>query len=367
MVREGGRLFLFYSANWWESDRYATGYATCSGPLGPCTKQTTDGPWFHSIFALAGPGGAEFFRDTKGHLWMAYHAWQAGKVGYGVGGARKLWTTPVVIDGAGRPALAKRPEGRGVAMLPNGYGGVALNSWGEVRSFGFVEPARASAYWPNRDLARAIAVLPDGKGGYVLDGYGGIHPFAIGNAPMPPAARQVSGRWPGWDIARGFALLPDGSGGYVLDGWGGLHPFALGNHVAPRPARGAAYWKGWDIARGVVLTADGSGGYVLDGWGGLHAFAVGTAAMPRAVRENQYFKGTDLMRGVVLVPGGGGYVLDAWGSVWPFRTGPSVKPPPARGNPTWAWSDAARGISLRGDGKAGAVIDVTGAAAIFSF
>lgn len=87
---ESGRLILFYSAGWWESDGYGVGYATAEHPLGPWTKQTTTGPWLASSRAAAGPGGQEAFRGTDGAWYLAYHAWDHGRVGYGRGGARSL-------------------------------------------------------------------------------------------------------------------------------------------------------------------------------------------------------------------------------------------------------------------------------------
>ncbi len=90
MIARGGRLHLFYSAGWWESTSYAVGWATCAGPLGPCTKHTTSGPLFGSKGSAVGPGGQHPFVDDEGRTWMAYHAWTAPLVGYGAGGARTL-------------------------------------------------------------------------------------------------------------------------------------------------------------------------------------------------------------------------------------------------------------------------------------
>ena len=44
LVRVDRRYILLYSGGWWESDRYATGYATGDTPLGPCTKLTSEQP-----------------------------------------------------------------------------------------------------------------------------------------------------------------------------------------------------------------------------------------------------------------------------------------------------------------------------------
>jgi beta-xylosidase len=94
LVLVDGTYYLFYSANWWNSEWYGIGYATASNVLGPYTKVTTDGPWFASDAGVAGPGGQEWFTDASGQLCMAYHGWQPGRVGY-PGGARSLRLTKV--------------------------------------------------------------------------------------------------------------------------------------------------------------------------------------------------------------------------------------------------------------------------------
>ncbi len=104
IVKAGGAYYLFYSANWWESPNYAVGYATASSPLGPYRKRTRRGPWFVSGAAAAGPGGQEFFTDTGGQLWMAYHAWTPSAVGYQLGGARSLRMAKVGLAGR-RPVV----------------------------------------------------------------------------------------------------------------------------------------------------------------------------------------------------------------------------------------------------------------------
>jgi beta-xylosidase len=100
MLREEGRYYLFYSANDYESDRYSVGYATCAGPVGPCTKSPGDGPWLRSHGAERGPGGEEFF-TRGGETWMAYHGWTGPKTTYAAGGARSLRLARVVFDGDG--------------------------------------------------------------------------------------------------------------------------------------------------------------------------------------------------------------------------------------------------------------------------
>jgi beta-xylosidase len=103
MVLANGTYYLFYSANWWNTERYAIGYATASNVLGPYTKVTTGGPWFASDANVTGPGGQEWFTDSSGQLRMAYHGWQPGRAGY-PDGARSLRLASVsFIDGTPIP------------------------------------------------------------------------------------------------------------------------------------------------------------------------------------------------------------------------------------------------------------------------
>jgi hypothetical protein len=80
MVRAGGKLLLFYSGGRWQDDSYGINWAHCHGLGGPCTKNL--GPWVRTSGNVVGPGGQDFFRTSNGVLWMSYHAWEAGKVGY---------------------------------------------------------------------------------------------------------------------------------------------------------------------------------------------------------------------------------------------------------------------------------------------
>jgi hypothetical protein len=99
MALVGGRWVLLYAGNRWETADYATGQATCAGPLGPCRK-LADPVVLRSGAGLAGPGGAELFRDAGGGLHVAFHAWSAGAVGSGH--SRRLYVRPVAVDRDGR-------------------------------------------------------------------------------------------------------------------------------------------------------------------------------------------------------------------------------------------------------------------------
>ena len=85
MVENGGIWHLFYGAHRWDTEHYATGYARCSSPVGPCVKE--DSPLLASEYAaagtLAGPCAMEVIDlpDSNQDL-VVYHGWTDGRVGY---------------------------------------------------------------------------------------------------------------------------------------------------------------------------------------------------------------------------------------------------------------------------------------------
>lgn len=81
MVETGGRYLLFYSGSYWGSADYGVGFATCSGPLGPCTDASAQ-PILASGSGVAGPGGESVFTDGSGSTWIAFDGWMPGQVGY---------------------------------------------------------------------------------------------------------------------------------------------------------------------------------------------------------------------------------------------------------------------------------------------
>ncbi|HVM64858.1 MAG TPA: glycoside hydrolase family 43 protein [Acidimicrobiales bacterium] len=89
MVAARGSYYLFYGASDWASTSAGIGYATCSGPLGPCRDRATWGPWLGSRGSALGPSGPDVFTDASGATRLAYHAWN-GCVGY-PSCARALW------------------------------------------------------------------------------------------------------------------------------------------------------------------------------------------------------------------------------------------------------------------------------------
>nr|WP_296069253.1 glycoside hydrolase family 43 protein [uncultured Actinoplanes sp.] len=102
MVEHDGRLYLFYSANAFDSDAYAMGYAVCESPLGPCRK-AAENPILRSTAAADGPGHSFLVTLPSGATWLLYHAWPPGAVG-SVTPGRQLWLDRVDwVDG--RPVV----------------------------------------------------------------------------------------------------------------------------------------------------------------------------------------------------------------------------------------------------------------------
>ena len=104
MVRAPTGYQMFYSAAYYGWDpnerlsRYATGYATCTGPLGPCA----DAPENPILFSfknrdagcLSGPGHPAIFQSAGRH-YIAFHAWSASKACRKAEDERHLYIAPL--------------------------------------------------------------------------------------------------------------------------------------------------------------------------------------------------------------------------------------------------------------------------------
>lgn len=81
MVAWEGSYLLFYSANQWDSIHYATGWARCETPAGPCIEPVTE-PLLVSNAERNGPGGPAPFVDLDGALRLGYHGWNPPYTSY---------------------------------------------------------------------------------------------------------------------------------------------------------------------------------------------------------------------------------------------------------------------------------------------
>ncbi|MCO8126875.1 glycoside hydrolase family 43 protein [Acidimicrobiia bacterium EGI L10123] len=71
LIEADGRLWLFYSGNWFNQPAYGIGVAACDTPAGPCTKPF-DGPWLSSNAQGEGPGEGSLFLDRDGRWRLVY-------------------------------------------------------------------------------------------------------------------------------------------------------------------------------------------------------------------------------------------------------------------------------------------------------
>ena len=106
MIRHGTDHVLFYSANAFDSDRYAVGYAVCRSAGGPCTDAAQ--PILRSNGSAAGPGHCFVVTDRGGQSWLLYHAWKPEAIGSTDPG-RELWLDR--LDWVGGRPVVRGPTG----------------------------------------------------------------------------------------------------------------------------------------------------------------------------------------------------------------------------------------------------------------
>lgn len=105
MVRSPAGYALFFSGGFfgWNPEEggqspYAMGYASCTGPLGPC-KAAADNPLLHSFRdreagCLSGPGHQSIF-TYGGKTFLSFHAWAATPSCQKADDARYLYIAPL--------------------------------------------------------------------------------------------------------------------------------------------------------------------------------------------------------------------------------------------------------------------------------
>jgi beta-xylosidase len=104
LILSNGTYFLFYSANGYDTEFYAVGYATSKKVLGPYVDARENpilaSAWGRPVTSRArGPGHQSVVVAPGGQLWMAYHAWDQDAVGYGNFGSRTVWIDKLRIEG----------------------------------------------------------------------------------------------------------------------------------------------------------------------------------------------------------------------------------------------------------------------------
>jgi hypothetical protein len=139
MTKVNGRYVLLYSGNEYSSTSYATGFALCTTPTGPCTKSSTN-PILRSAAGAYGPGGADGIVDARGRFVAAYHAWTGASGSRGTGSRRQH-----VMELSPDPAAGTRVVRR---YLDNGAGADNLWSHSRTGSYTSTSPSVGGSYIP---------------------------------------------------------------------------------------------------------------------------------------------------------------------------------------------------------------------------
>lgn len=121
-----GEWLLTWSANLWETQRYATGLAVCAGPLGPCERVSREEPWVGTTARFGGAGGLSFVTTTGGpgegdQLFAVLHAYSGA--GEAPAAPRVTWVFRVEADAG----TGSGPRYRLVDAVGNHSGPVAVN------------------------------------------------------------------------------------------------------------------------------------------------------------------------------------------------------------------------------------------------
>jgi hypothetical protein len=290
--------YLFFSGNNVNSTAYAIGWASCSGPAGPCRDQTTlSGPILDTGPGLSGPGGPSVFPLPSGQAVLAVAGWQGQTIGYDNCGIRPLYEADLTFATSGSPPapILTDPNPGVTAAVgptcpapppkpPQGYWQVASD--GGVFTFGAAQFYGSTGAIKLNKPVVGMAATPDGKGYWLVASDGGI--FAYGDAQFYGSTGSMVLNKP----IIGMIPTLDGGGYWLFASDGGVFAFgnapfygSTGGNAPPYPITAAAssYLAGgyWMVdANGQVFNfgdapAEGSpssapGGYTISGIAPTH-------------------------------------------------------------------------------------------------
>jgi hypothetical protein len=210
MAFVNGGYYLFYSSNAFNSAFDAIGYATCTGPIGPCQDSLLN-PVLESSAGMSGPGGPALFDDLSGNLLMAFDAWP-GAVGYANGGYRALYMASVTFGSSGQPIFTPDdPSGVSVPVRRI-YGQDAIGT----------AIAVSQAQFPTAGSARAVVLA---RSDFFSDALaGGPLAAAVGGPLLITPGAPLSATLDPRVVTEIERVLPSGGTVYVLGGDLALSP-----------------------------------------------------------------------------------------------------------------------------------------------
>jgi hypothetical protein len=281
-----GTYDLFYSGGDVYSSGYAVGWASCSGPAGPCTDQTTAVPLLSTGPGMSGPGGPDIFTLPGGQTALAYAAWRGTTIGYMSGGIRPMYMTDVSFGGGGRPSVNDPTRGPPpVCPVPSaGYWQVASD--GGVFTFGCAQFYGSTGAIRLNQPVVGMAVTADSHGYWLVARDGGV--FAFGDAGFYGSTGAITLNKP----IIGMIPTADSRGYFLIASDGGVFAFgdarfygSLGGDPPPYPITAAApgfqdsgYWV--VDANGQVFSfgdapfegqpSEAPGGYTISGIAPTH-------------------------------------------------------------------------------------------------
>ena len=225
----GGTYYLFYSAGLFGTSTYAIGWATCSGPSGPCFDQTTSNPLLTSSAGMSGPGGPDVYTLPSGQPVMAFAAWQGTTIGYLSCGIRPTYLADLTFDTSSSPptpALTPDPAGGSTpAASPTCPPAPPNSSYWMVASDGGIFTFGNAGFFGSAGslaLVRPVVGMAQtaSKGGYwLVASDGGV--FTYGDAGF---YGSMGGKPLNTPIV-GMAATPDGGGYWLAASDGGIFSF----------------------------------------------------------------------------------------------------------------------------------------------
>ncbi|HEX4127827.1 MAG TPA: glycoside hydrolase family 43 protein [Acidimicrobiales bacterium] len=288
---------LFYAGSDEGASTYAIGWASCTGPSGPCTDMSTTAPLLATSPGVSGPGGPDVY-TVGSQLVMAFAGWQGTTIGYLSCGIRPMYLADLsfVPNGGGpdTPALAPAvpaaaPASSPVCPVPPkpapGYWQVGSD--GGIFSFGGAQFYGSTGGMHLNKPVVGMAATPDGGGYWLVASDGGV--FAYGDAQFYGSTGNITLNKPI------ISLIPtlDGGGYWLIASDGGVFAFgdarfygsSAGDNLAyPVTAAAASYLGGgyWIVdADGQVFNygdapmegqpASAPGGYRITGMAGTQS------------------------------------------------------------------------------------------------
>ncbi len=221
----GGAYYLFYSGSDEGASTYGIGWASCSGPMGPCVDQSSNGPLLGSQPGVSGPGGPDVYTLPGGQTVMAFAGWQGTTIGYLECGFRPMYLASLTFGTDGTPSLGPELDTAAAASPtcplppppPPGYWQVGAD--GGIFSFGGAQFYGSTGSMKLNQPVVGMAATSDGRGYWLVAADGGV--FNYGDAGFYGSTGSIKLNKPI------IGLIPtlDGRGYWLIASDGGVFAF----------------------------------------------------------------------------------------------------------------------------------------------